>query len=370
MLMPEVFSSALKKESPDMSRFLRPSLSRLAPYIPGEQPRDRGYIKLNTNESPFPPASGREPLRLYPDPEYVHLRESLGTYYGLDKDQVLPSNGSDEMLSFAFLAYGDASSPFVTTDIGYGLYPVLCGLYAIPLKTIFLREDFTVNAEAFCGIHKHIVLANPNAPTGLALKPETLAAIAASNPRHVLIVDEAYVDFGAESAVSLIPFHENLLVIRTFSKSRALAGARIGLALGQRELIEDLNRIRNSINPYNLSRMAQEEALLSLEKESYFQECRKEILLSRRYTSDALRALGFSVTDSQTNFIFAKSPRLSGKALYLALKEKGILVRHFKKERIGEYVRITIGSREEMERLIHAAEECIKEETAYEKGSH
>lgn len=352
-----------------MSRFFVERHASLVPYTPGEQPKDSQYVKLNTNESPFPPspavlaAAARESgrLQLYSDPECTPLVNKLAEVYGVKPTQVIAVNGSDEILNFAFMAFADEKHPLAFPDISYGFYPVFAALNHIPYEEIPLREDFSIAAADYIGIHRTIVLANPNAPTGLCLSLEEIEQIVASNPDHVVIVDEAYVDFGAQSAVGLVEKYENLLVTQTFSKSRSMAGARLGFGIGSEALIRDLNTIRFSTNPYNVNRMTMAAGVAALEENEYYMQNCRVIAENRSFTTQALRALGFTVLDSRANFIFARSDRIDGGALYSELKKKGVLVRHFTKPRIEDFIRITIGTKAQMEAFLRATEEILKE---------
>ena len=351
-----------------MSRFLSGGLSALEAYVPGEQPMDKKYIKLNTNESPYPPpesvvkAIGKaeiEDLRLYSDPECGALRAAVSEEYGTDGKNIFLSNGSDEILNFAFMAYGDKGAVF--PDITYGFYSVFAGLYGINAEIIPLNDDFTLDVNAFCGKNKLIVIANPNAPTGLALGLEKIEKIVASNADGVVLIDEAYVDFGAQSAYRLTEKYDNLLVVQTFSKSRSMAGARLGFAFADSGIIEDLEKIKYSTNPYNINRLTQLAGTAALKSGEYFKENCRRIADTREYVKNKLEKMDFTVTGSAANFLFAKSDKIRGKELYLKLKEKGILIRHFEKERISEYNRITVGSREEMEAFLKAVREITEE---------
>ena len=355
-----------------MSRFLSEQHKNLAPYVPGEQPQDMQYIKLNTNESPFPPApavvkaaaeeAGK--CNLYSDPECRIVRERLARRYGVEIENVLLTNGSDEALNFIILAYGDQRHPFAFCDVTYGLYPVLCRLYHIPFTELPLRQDFSVDVEACMWTDAPLILANPNAPTSLALPRDTLEMIAASRPERLLAVDEAYVDFGGESCVPLVKKYDNLLVVQTFSKSRSLAGARLGYVIGSAALIAELDAIRCSLNPYNVNRMSLAAGAAALdENEWYMNNCRV-IMENRQWTADRLKQLGFNVLDSRANFLFAGHPALTGEAVYKRLKARGILVRYFSAARTAPYVRITIGTMEQMRALSAAAEEILKEAQA------
>lgn len=346
-----------------MSNFLHARHSALQAYVPGEQPTDQQYIKLNTNESPYPPlpavaaaASRAASLsHLYPDPEGMALRQRLAARYGVSPAQIILGNGSDEILSFAFQAFAGADAPVAFPDISYGFYAVYANLYGIPAKIIPLRADFTLNADDYLGLGcGMIVIANPNAPTGLALAPAEIARICAANPTSVVLIDEAYVDFGAQSAVALLAEHPNLLVVQTFSKSRSLAGGRLGYGMASAELIADLNRIKYSINPYNINRMTLAAGEATLDYDDACAARCAEIAETRAYTAEALRALGFTLTDSVTNFLFARPANGDAAALYAALRRQGILVRYFSAPRVCEYLRITIGTRPQMDKMIAA----------------
>ena len=349
-----------------MSRFLSQKLAGLEAYVPGEQPRDKRYIKLNTNESPYPPpadvvkAVGKaeiEDLRLYSDPECTVLKAALAEQYGVNSENVFISNGSDEVLNFAFMAYGDKGAVF--PDITYGFYSVFADLYGINAEVVPLKEDFTVDINAFCGKNSLVVIANPNAPTGIALELFEIEKIVSSNPDGVVIIDEAYVDFGAESAVKLTEKYSNLLVVQTFSKSRSMAGARLGFAFANEQIIEDLEKIKYSTNPYNINRLTQIAGAAALKNQAYFDRNSKKIAETREYVKNELIGLEFTVTDSKANFLFAKSDKISGKELYLSLKERGVLIRHFESKRIKDFNRITIGSRVEMEIFLKEVREII-----------
>ena len=353
-----------------MSRFFTKRLEKLTPYTPGEQPRDMQYIKLNTNESPFPPSpsvaeaaraeAGR--LQLYSDPTCRELTDRLAALYGVSPEQVILTNGSDEVLNFAFMAFADEDRPLVFPAVTYGFYPVFAELNRIPYTEIPLKADFSVDFRDYLDCNgKTIVIANPNAPTGLCLTLSEIEAIVKSNPDGVVIIDEAYVDFGAESAVSLVDKYDNLLVTQTFSKSRSLAGARLGFGIGHKSLISDLHTVRYSTNPYNVNRMTAAAGCAALCDNGYYMENCRTIMENRAYTTEALRALGFEVLPSLANFVFARSEAIGGEALYRELKRRGILVRHFAKEGICEYNRITIGTREQMEALISTVKTILEE---------
>ena len=348
-----------------MSRFFSKRHAALTPYTPGEQPRDMQYVKLNTNESPFPPspavaaAVAREcgSLQLYSDPENTALRPKLAQVYGVKPQQVLVANGSDDILNFAFMAFADEDAPLIFPDITYGFYPVFARLHHIPYTCAALREDYSIDPADYRDCGKTVVIANPNAPTGLCLPLSDIEAIVRSNPDRVVIVDEAYVDFGAESAVALVDRYDNLLVTQTFSKSRSMAGARLGFAIGNEALIADLNTLKYATNPYNVNRMTEAAGIAALEENDYYLENARTIIRNREWTAQQLRALGFTVLDSRANFLFARSGRTDGQALYAGLKARGVLVRHFTAPRTAPFVRITIGTREQMERLIREIRE-------------
>ena len=352
-----------------MSRFFSSKYAALEAYVPGEQPRDQKYIKLNTNESPFPPSptvteyAAREAgrLQLYSDPDSTEVTRAVAEHFGLSPRQVLLTNGSDEILNFAFMAFGDAEHPFLFPDITYGFYEVFADLNGIPYETIPLREDWSIDYKAYCGAGKNIVIANPNAPTGLSLPLCEIEEIVRTNPDHVVIVDEAYVDFGGESALPLIEKYDNLLVTRTFSKSRSLAGARLGWGMGQESLMQDLNTIKYSTNPYNINRMTAAAGLAAMEENEYYLQNARTIIATRDRTADALRQLGFAVTDSRTNFLFVSADWISGGDLYRELKARGILIRHWDKPRIANWCRVTVGTDEEMDAFLAQVTQLRKE---------
>ena len=352
-----------------MSRFLSPALSAVTPYTPGEQPQDQQYIKLNTNESPYLPSPAViaavsehevEKLRLYSDPACADLLKAAAAHFGLQPEQIMPGNGSDENLFFALRAFCDADHPLAYADITYGCYGVWCGLMHIPSHIIPLKEDFTLDPKDYYGLNQTIVLANPNAPTGIALPRAEIEGILKANPNNVVIVDEAYVDFGGESCVPLIDQYENLLVVQTFSKSRQLAGARLGLAMGNAKLIADLNRVKFSLNPYNINRLTLKAGQAALEDTAYFEKTRAAIMDTRAWTMQQLTDRGFTVLDSRANFVFASTNRINGGVLYKELKKKGILVRHFDAPRIENWLRITIGTPEQMQALMDAVDKILE----------
>lgn len=352
-----------------MSRFFSKRYSSLVPYTPGEQPKELQYIKLNTNESPFPPSNTviqavkteAGNLQLYSDPDSTELVNKLAETYNVSPEQVIVNNGSDETLNFAFMSFADEKHPLAFPDITYGFYPVFAELNHIPYSTIPLNGKLEINPDDFVGIGKTIVIANPNAPTGLSLTINEVEKITKSNPNNIVIIDEAYVDFGGESAIPLVDKYENLLVVQTFSKSRSLAGARLGYGIGSKNLIEDLNTIKYSTNPYNVNRMTSAAGIAALNDSVYYQNNCAEIAKVREFTITELRKLDFHVTDSKANFVFAKSNDISGIHLYTELKKRGILIRHFDTEKISDYNRITVGTMQQMKILIKEITEILKE---------
>lgn len=351
-----------------MSRYLNPAYSNLEAYVPGEQPRDMVYIKLNTNESPYPPAPAVldavnraevERLRLYSDPECTVLREKLAALYGVGKKNVYLANGSDDILNFAFMAFCDKDHGAIFPDISYGFYQVFADLHHIPATRVPLCEDFSIDHRAYCNRDGMIVIANPNAPTGMTLSLAQIEEILQTNPDHVVLIDEAYVDFGGESCVPLIDRYPNLLVVQTFSKSRSMAGARLGFAIANEALIADLELIKYSTNPYNINRLTQIAGAATVDAEYYTRACCREIMETRAYTTEELQKLGFRVLPSCANFIFAESDRIEGGELYRQLKARGVLVRHFDKPRISNFNRITIGTRADMDAFLNAVREIL-----------
>ena len=354
-----------------MSKFLSKEASRLAPYTPGEQPQDQQYVKLNTNESPFPPSpkvvkaiSRAELLKLnlYSDPTCGQLVEAIAKRYELQPENVIAGNGSDEILAFAFRAFCGEGKPLAYADITYGFYKSQVALFGLESKVIPLREDITLNVDDYMEFPGTIVIANPNAPTGMTVSREDIQRLLEADPNRVVIVDEAYVDFGAESCVPMIYRYDNLRVVQTMSKSRSLAGGRVGFALGSAELISALNRVKYSFNPYNVNRLSIVAGAAAVEDEPYFQACCAAVRQARAWTVEELENLGFTVLPSQANFIFARSDKLSGEDLYRRLKENGVLVRWWADSgRIQDYVRITIGSMEQMETLVDEIARLLEE---------
>lgn len=352
-----------------MSRFFNPSLCDLEVYTPGEQPKDKKYIKLNTNESPYPAPKEVteavnkdviEDLRLYCNPDATELKDALAREYGVNRENVFVANGSDDILNFSFLAFGKKGVAF--PDVSYGFYEVFARLHGLECDIVPLKSDFSISAEDYFDKKgKLIAIANPNAPTGMTLSLSEVEKIVIKNPESVVLIDEAYVDFGAQSCVELCKKYDNLLCVQTFSKSRSMAGARLGFAIGSASLIEDLDRIKYSTNPYNVNTMTQTAGVAALKRSDYFKENCNKIIATREFVKNELEALGFTVLSSKANFIFAKSDKIGGAELYGKLKEKGILIRHFEKERIKEFNRITIGSREEMEAFLLQVKEILGE---------
>ncbi|MBQ2932302.1 MAG: histidinol-phosphate transaminase [Clostridia bacterium] len=353
-----------------MSRFLSSRLKNLEPYTPGEQPQIKNLIKLNTNESPFPPsakaiqlaADEAKDLQLYPDPECRKLTQMLADKLGVDFDEVLVTNGSDEILNFAFMAFCDEEREAVFPDITYGFYKVFAQLNGVAYREIPLDENLEINLDDYKGLKSTVFIANPNAPTGIYIGICEIEKLVSENPDSLFVIDEAYVDFGNQSAVPLIKKYDNILVTQTFSKSRSMAGARLGFGVGSKKLIQDLNTIKYSTNPYNINKMTMAAGIGALLDEDYTSGNCKKICEAREYTLENLREMGFEATDSKANFIFAKHPKISGERIYSGLRERSILVRHFGGARILEYNRITIGTKEQMDKFLTAVREIIKEE--------
>lgn len=350
-----------------MSRFWSAIVHTLSPYVPGEQPKRDDLIKLNTNENPYPPspraleaiANAADSLRLYPDPHATALREAIAVRYGVDPREVFVGNGSDEVLAHTFQGLLRHDAPLLFPDITYSFYPVYCGLYGVDYVPVPLDEGMRVRIADYrrpCGA---VILPNPNAPTGIALPRDEIEALVAEHADQVVVIDEAYVDFGAESAVPLVSRHDNLLVVQTLSKSRALAGLRVGFAIGQRPLIEALERVKDSFNSYPVDRLAQAGAVAAIEDEAWLERTQARIVASREALARELSALGFAVLPSMANFVFARPPDHAGAELAAALRERGVLVRHFAKPRIADYLRITIGTEDECRRLLELLRELV-----------
>lgn len=351
-----------------MNKFWSGRIRDVVPYTPGEQPRDRQFIKLNTNECPYPPspraveairAVAGESLRLYPDPECTQLRSAIARREGLDVDQVFCGNGSDEVLAFAFQAFFDPEREVVFPRITYSFYPVYTDFFGLKRREVPMNPDFDHPIDLLCGHNGGVVLANPNAPTGIAVGLDTVEKLLIANPDVVVIVDEAYVDFGADSAVKLIGRYPNLLVVQTTSKSRALAGLRVGWAMGDAGLIDGLRCVRDSINSYTVDRLAQAGAAAAVEDEDYFQSIRRRVMKTRSWTEEALKEKGFIVLPSRTNFVFVRHPSYAGKELLDGLRERGVLVRWWPIPEIKDWLRISIGTDEDMAVLVKALEQLL-----------
>lgn len=352
-----------------MKRFWSERIKDLVPYTPGEQPKDRVFVKLNTNENPYPPSpkvlkaieeAAGDGLRLYPDPEATALRQAIAEYHGLKPEQVFCGNGSDEVLGLCFYAFFTPGKKVVFPDITYSFYPVYTELFHLDYEEIPLNEDFTLPVERFLGGNGGAVICNPNAPTGRTLPLSDIRRILDANPDVVVIVDEAYADFGAQSAVELLAEYPNLVVICTMSKSRSLAGMRIGYALGNADLIAGVNCVKNSFNSYPLDRLALAAGEAAIRDVEYFEQTRRAIMKTREQTVERLRKLGFFVHDSNANFIFITHPEKTGKELQQGLRDRGVLVRWFNKPRIDQYLRVSIGTDEEMDKMCAACEEILK----------
>ncbi len=352
-----------------MSKYLAERHRKLTPYTPGEQPRERKFIKLNTNESPFPPSKkavemaseAAKRLMLYSDPEAKELTVMMAKTLGVVEENVLMTNGSDEILNFAFMAFCDSEKGAAFPDITYGFYPVFAEINSLPYTEIPLTADFRIDPDDYVGIGKTVFIANPNAPTGILLSLDEIEKIISGNPENVVVIDEAYIDFGGKSAVSLTEKYKNLLVTGTFSKSRSMAGARLGFGVASKELILDLKLMKYSTNPYNVNSMTMAAGIGVLGDAEYTAGNCRTVIENREYTKEKLEELGFFVLPSAANFLFAKSNKTDGETLYKRLKEEGILVRHFGKEKIKDFCRITIGKKEDMETLVSTISKIIKE---------
>jgi histidinol-phosphate aminotransferase len=350
-----------------MSRFWSPVVHGLSPYVPGEQPKLDGIVKLNTNENPYGPsprvvaaiASAMDRLRLYPDPRASCLCEAIAARYHVAPEQVFVGNGSDEVLAHIFHALLKHDAPLLFPDITYSFYPVYCSLYGIRYQEVPLDAAMRVQIADFRQPCSAILLPNPNAPTGIGLPREAIAALVAEHPDQLVVVDEAYVDFGAESAVSLVARHDNLLIVQTLSKSRALAGLRVGFCIGQRPLIEALERVKGSFNSYPLDCLAIAGGAAAMEDDAWFEVTRQRIMANRESLVHGLSGLGFEVLPSVANFVFARHPGRRGAQLAAQLRERGVLVRHFQKPRIEDFLRITVGTEDQCSRLIVVARSLI-----------
>ncbi|UOD51258.1 histidinol-phosphate transaminase [Orrella daihaiensis] len=356
-----------------MSQFWSPSVRNLSPYVPGEQPQIDNLIKLNTNEHPMGPsprvleairAATTDRLRLYPDPEATQLKNAIAKRYGLTPEQVFVGNGSDDVLNLAFFTFFRQARPLLLSDLTYGFYPVYAELHGIRTHVVPVDDEFRIQPDDYLGqAHPKaggIIIANPNAPTGIALDLSEIERIVAGNPDVVVLVDEAYVDFGGQSAVALLDRYPNLLVSHTLSKSRSLAGLRVGYALGSAELIQGLEIVKNSTNSYPLDQLAQVGATAAIEDDAYFEAACQAVIQTREWLTDQLQALGFEVLPSSANFVFARHPEHDGAALAGWLRERAILVRHFKRDRIDQFLRITVGTSAQCQSLINALKACVR----------
>lgn len=346
-----------------MSKFWSPFVKELVPYVPGEQPKIANLVKLNTNENPYGPspkaiaamhAELGDSLRLYPDPNSDRLKQSVADHYGVTTAQVFVGNGSDEVLAHIFHGLFQHGRPLLFPDVTYSFYPVYCGLYGIPFETVPLDERFQIRVEDYARPNGGIIFPNPNAPTGCLLTLDAVEALLNGSPDSVVVVDEAYIDFGGESAIALVDRYPNLLVTQTLSKSRSLAGLRVGLAVGHPDLIEALERIKNSFNSYPLDRMAIAGAAAAFDDRAWFDETRQRVIYSREQLVAALEARGFEVLPSAANFVFARHPGKDAAGIAAGLREKGVIVRHFKQARIAQFLRITIGTPEQNQALLDA----------------
>lgn len=351
-----------------MSEFFSDCLNGLVPYVPGEQPRDKKYIKLNTNESPFAPSpkvieaidKGQvSDLRLYSDPTADMLVGAIADYYSVDKDNVVTSNGSDEILAFIFRAFCGKSKGIVFPNVTYGFYKVFAQLFNIDYREIPLKKDFSIDVSDYENISDNVIIANPNAQTGVFLSVENVENLIKQNPERIVVVDEAYVDFGGQTVIPLVKKYKNLIVVQTFSKSRSLAGARVGFCVCDKALADDIKTVKFSFNPYNLNRLSIVAAAEAIKDKDYFVKTTSQIIENREFTEKELDKLGFETVSSTANFLLTKPKGISAKQLYLALKQKGVLVRYFDNSLISDYVRITVGSREQMEILIQKTKEVL-----------
>lgn len=352
-----------------MSRFWSRLTHELKPYVPGEQPRMADLVKLNTNENPLGPSpraleaireAAADTLRLYPDPQATALRAALAAYHGVRPEQVFVGNGSDEVLAHAFVALLKHDAPLLFPDITYSFYPVYCRLFGIAYETVPLDEAMRIRIADYRRSAGAIIIPNPNAPTGIALSRAEIVTLLDEHPDAPVVVDEAYVDFGAETAIPLVASYPNLLVVQTVSKSRALAGLRVGYAIGDADLIDALTRVKDSFNSYPLGRPAQAGAIASLEDEAYFQQSRVRVIEGRQRLSRGLKEAGFDVLPSLANFVFARHPAHEGAALAAALREQAVIVRHFSATRISDYLRITVGTDEQTDRLLSAVSRILR----------
>ena len=344
-----------------MNKFWNEKVKNIKPYVPGEQPKDKKYIKLNTNESPYPPAPGVKKaisesdagdLRLYPDPDVSELKKEIAAYYNLNEDQIFVGNGSDEVLAFSYMAFFNKNDNIYYSDITYSFYTVYSDLFDLNENLIPLEKNYEINIKDYKNLDGGIIIANPNAPTSIGLKLNDIEDIIKNNINNIVIIDEAYIDFGGESAYSLINRYDNLLVIQTFSKSRSLAGMRLGFALGNKELIDGLKRIKFSFNSYTINRMSIVSGIEAIKDKKYFEEMSKKIITTREKTAVELKKIGFEVLDSKANFLFIRHKNVPGSDLYQKLREEGVLVRYFNKKNIDDFIRVTIGTDNDMDIFI------------------
>ena len=350
-----------------MSRFLREKYMDMEPYTPGEQPKMKDLIKLNTNENPYPPSpkvieaimnENMEDLLRYPDPETKELVDAVAEYYGLAPENVAIGNGSDEILAFIYMAFGEK---VYYPAISYGFYPVFAETFMCECESIPLDEELRIRPDDYKGLDGTIIIANPNAPTGMVLSTEEIEEILKTNPENLVVIDEAYADFGTESVVPLIRQYDNLLVVQTLSKSRSLAGMRIGIGIGSEPLIEDIRKMKFSFNPYNLDRLAIKAGAAAIRDDEYFKECSGKVIATRERFTAEMEKLGFSVLPSKANFVFCRSDKIGGKEYFEKLRQRAIVVRYFDKDPIRDYVRITIGRDEDMDKLLKVTEEILCE---------
>lgn len=350
-----------------MSRFLREKYMSMEPYTPGEQPQMKDLIKLNTNENPYPPSpkviaaiveGNTGDLLRYPDPEAREIVETVAEHYGVAPENVAVGNGSDEILAFVYMAFGEK---VYFPSISYGFYPVFAETFMCDFKPIPLDEGLAIRPDDYMGLDGTIILANPNAPTGMTLEPGELEDIVKTNPDNLVVIDEAYADFGTESSIPLTQKYDNVLVVQTLSKSRSLAGMRIGLAIGPKEIIEDINKMKFSFNPYNLDRLAIRAGAAAIKDDEYFKETRGKVIKTREWFTEKMREIGFTVLPSKANFVFCRSDKIDGTEYFNELRKRAVVVRHWDKDPIRDYVRITIGRDEDMERLIEVTEEILCE---------
>ena len=354
-----------------MSRFMRKEYDSIVPYTPGEQLNDKKYIKLNTNESPFP-ASPKvlevlnsdliNSLYLYSDPKLKKIKQAIADFYSVTPEQIFVGNGSDDVIAFAFMAFGGLGGDFCCPDITYSFYPVFADLFKVNLEQIPLKDDFSVDANDYIGKNKNIIIANPNAPTGLALTHEEIELIVKTNPDNVVIIDEAYADFSeSTSVVDLVDKYDNLIVTQTFSKSRSLAGLRVGFSVSSKILADDLEKLKYSFNPYNVNTLSVEAAAVAIADREYYNKTIAETVEIREYTKSELLKRGFTLTDSKSNFVFAKTDKIPSSELYEELRKRGVLIRYFNSPRISDYFRMSMGTMEQMEKVIEIIDEIIKE---------